>query len=165
MLVARITTDDTQVSRRTRETNAIESLVAHAFGRKLTIAHRPDGSPYLLHKPSVFISVTHSLEYAALAIAPFPVGIDIEQPREQLRRVATKVFSPTEISKLTSLPLLLRAWTLKEALYKLNPTPEASFFKTNISLDPPKVDSLDARILLEKDFVNPSAHLSVVAAL
>ena len=71
-------------------------------------------------------SISHSGDRVAAAIAPFPVGIDLEcqsRPRD-LQALAEMAFSPTECAELIGLPESERAstfylyWTLKEAVGK-----------------------------------------------
>lgn len=67
------------------------------------------------------LSLTHSPRYAAAVLHPTrPVGIDLEAPRETLRRVAPRILSPTELAHADGdLYRLAVYWTAKEALYKL----------------------------------------------
>ena len=69
------------------------------------------------------LSLSHSGDHVAAAIAPFPIGIDIEIPRKQrdLLALADYTFSPEESAELQAVPadeqsaLFYRFWTLKEA--------------------------------------------------
>src|ERR1700761_2602799 len=55
------------------------------------------GKPYLVTIP-YHISLSHSFEYAAVMISKSsPVGIDIEQIREKVERIADKFMSPSEM--------------------------------------------------------------------
>ena len=64
------------------------------------------------------------------------VGVDIEQWREQLVRVAPRVLSESEMAVYgASSDLLLRAWTMKETLYKAALTPGLDF-RRDIVLPP-----------------------------
>ena len=162
ILISAIPAPDGREGRREREQGAVLALLRHALGEDCTLGHRPDGAPFVAERPSVFISVSHSMHYAALAIAHCPIGIDLEEPREQLRRVASRVFSPEELSACPTLFVLTRAWTLKEALYKLSPSPAACDFRTNISIDPPAVCGRVAEIVFEKSLAGPDAILTAV---
>lgn len=148
--------------RRAREREAVAGLLSELLPGAL-IAHRPDGAPYLEGMPDVYISISHSVHYAAIALAPFPIGIDIEEPREQLRRVASRVLSDSELAAADTLPSLLHAWTVKEALYKLAPSPEACDFRSYITVNPPTVNHHPAKILLTHTLPPPPACISVVS--
>lgn len=109
-------------TRRRAEIEAVDRLLAAALPGGYTLAHDTDGAPRLIAGGAPAISVSHSRTHAAVALAPcgVAVGIDIETPREQLRRVAPRVLSPDELAACADgdMDALLRAWTLKEALYK-----------------------------------------------
>ncbi len=150
-------------TRQERSQSAVMALLRHALGPDVELAHREDGAPLLPGHPGLFVSISHSRNYAAVVLAPYPVGTDVEEPREQLLRVAPRVLSDRELASCRKLPEVLRAWTLKEALYKLHPGPEACDFRGNISIDPPAVTGRPARIVLEVDLAAPPAHISVVA--
>lgn len=91
----------------------------------LRVAHTPAGAPVLADDPARHISISHSRTHLAVALSTAgPVGIDIETPRPQLQRVAPRVLSAAELEAYGAEPDgLLRAWTLKEALYKAALTP------------------------------------------
>lgn len=119
-------------SPRNAERRAVAALAEAAFGPGVEISHRPDGSPYI-NKEGIYISVSHSRHHAALAVAAHEVGIDIEQQRTQLIRIAGRFLSAEEQKIYNTPALILRAWTLKEASYKaLRPDTPA----TKIALPP-----------------------------
>ncbi len=121
-------------SRREAERAAVGRLVAEAIGTDVAVMHREDGAPYIFGGPH--ISISHSRDLAALAISPaHPVGIDAEQWRETLRRVAKKFLSDVEMELFTSDNELLRAWTIKEAVYKIAGG-AALDFRHNIAITP-----------------------------
>ncbi len=110
---------DGHQSRREAERSAIDRIICVALGDGVTIGHRQSGAPYLIGC-DLNISVSHSLHYAVIALSPSGgIGVDIEDARPQLRRVAARVLSEPELAVYSATDeLLLRAWTLKEALYK-----------------------------------------------
>lgn len=83
------------------------------------------------------LSLTHDGRYAAAVMHPsHPVGIDLETPRETLRRVAPRVLSPTELAHADNdLHRLAVYWTAKEALYKLYGK-RGLFFSTQLHVAP-----------------------------
>lgn len=94
------------------------------------------GKPFLKNS-SLQISLSHCHEVAAVVIHRHKVvGIDIEQPRTQLRRVAPKFLSETEMrfteQDIVSLSLV---WSAKEALYKLYGRKQL-FFKEELNIMP-----------------------------
>lgn len=124
---APIATDGGRGARREAEKAATARLVTTLFGPGATVAHSPDGAPRLIlpntptATPAPEISISHSLHTVALAVgrARRPIGVDIEQPRQQLVRVAARFLAPEEIPiHAAGAENLLRAWTAKEAAFK-----------------------------------------------
>lgn len=107
-----------------REEAGVRTLLCEVFGPGAQRQHDDAGRPSLFVdglRQNVNISISHSRHFAVLTCAPADVeiGIDIEEPRDQLARVAPRVLSAEELSAYGgSADGLLRAWTLKEALYK-----------------------------------------------
>lgn len=123
--------------RRERERKGVEALLTEIFGQCVQLCHTPEGAPYIDGFGGA-ISISHSRDYACVALSESRVvGVDIEQPREQLRRVAPRVLSDKELNAYAvSDKLLLRAWTLKEALYKAAFIPGLDFREQiNLPLD------------------------------
>jgi len=96
------------------------------------------GKPYLVKLP-YHISLSHSFDYAAVMMSRSgPVGIDIEQVREKVERIAYKFLKPDEltfISESDPVKHLYAAWCAKEAAYKCFGQKEVSF-ADNITLEP-----------------------------
>lgn len=105
-------------TRRELEREAVRRLVRAAFGPEAVLEHRADGSPIIAAAGELQISVSHSRHLAVLAVAPTAVGVDIEEPREQLLRVAGRFMTPEEQRNYPTPELILKAWTLKEAAFK-----------------------------------------------
>ena len=87
--------------------------------------HKESGAPYILTGDGCdtlhSVSISHCSDTAMLAVAPegTAIGIDCEHFRKALRNVAPRVLSANEMPGWTaSDTLLLRAWTIKEAVYK-----------------------------------------------
>ncbi len=122
---APIATDGSRGSRREAEKAATARLVTTLFGPGATVEHSPDGAPRLILPDTATtapeISISHSLHTVVLAVgrAGRPIGVDIEQPRQQLVRVAARFLAPEEIPiHGAGEESLLRAWTAKEAAFK-----------------------------------------------
>ena len=92
---------------------------------ELTIAE--DGAPEI---PKKFCSMSHSVQYAVASLGDRPVGVDIEQHRPQIERIAKKFLHQEELNRWPDnekIPWLTRLWTAKEALYKVMRQPGLSF--------------------------------------
>jgi phosphopantetheine--protein transferase-like protein len=96
------------------------------------------GKPYLVSLP-YHISLSHSFDYAAVMISKkHPVGIDIEQIKEKVERIAHKFLKKKELNFINpdhKIEHLYACWCAKEALYKCNGEKEISFLD-NILLNP-----------------------------
>jgi 4'-phosphopantetheinyl transferase len=85
----------------------------------------PVGSDYQL-------SLSHSFPYAAVLLDAYQsVGIDLEQPKEKLLRIAPRMFHPTELADAgTDLIKLCIYWCAKEALVKVYGKKDLTFAKS-----------------------------------
>jgi phosphopantetheine--protein transferase-like protein len=115
------------------------------------------GKPYLVKLP-YHISLSHSFDYAAVMISKTrPVGIDIEQIKEKVERIAHKFMRPEEMAFIDDqhkIEQLYVCWCAKEAVYKCYGQKEVSF-ADNILLKPFNFDKegqVNARLI--KDAVN-----------
>ena len=103
--------------------NALKSL-----GQSTTeLMVASDGAPEI---PEKFCSMSHSLQYAVVGVANRPVGVDIEQHRPQIERIAKKFLHQEEAKQVPEhhkIVWLTRLWTAKEALYKVMRQPGLSF--------------------------------------
>jgi phosphopantetheinyl transferase len=109
-------------ARRNREWLASRLLMHHMNVPKLT--YLPNGKPVL---PAGQLSISHCDNLVALVLADSPVGIDVQQPTEQIRTILTKFCSPAEQARLMSAshadPLsalrdMTIIWSAKEAIFK-----------------------------------------------
>lgn len=78
------------------------------------------GKPFL-KKHQHQISLSHSFPYVAAQLdGGTPVGIDLEQPKEKLKAIAHRVFSPEEVADAgDNIIKLCIYWCAKETLYKI----------------------------------------------
>ncbi len=101
-------------------------------------------------------NLSHSGNFAALAIADRPVGIDIELVRSITDDIAGRFFSPAEVHALRKLPsseqeaAFFRCWTRKEAFVKALGTGlnyPLSSFDVSVADEPyPRVLRADAEV-------------------
>ena len=84
-------------------------------------------TPYALHydafgKPHLadgkFISITHSHNFAAIAVGDNPLGIDIEKERLKVQRIAPKFLHNLENMSEETDRFRTTQWCIKEAAYK-----------------------------------------------
>ncbi len=116
----------TNSPRRKREIIASHLLIKDILGEDVSIAHDENGAPMLVGAQG-HISISHSATEIAIAINTHcPIGIDIENWRDQLTKVKSRFLSQQEIDIYSTPQLMLQAWTIKEALYKVAQTPGIS---------------------------------------
>ena len=81
----------------------------------------PEGKPFLAGNPA-FVSLSHSGDYAACAIAPVPVGVDIQRIVPVSARAVRRFCTAGELAWLERQPDPQRAaialWALKESYLK-----------------------------------------------
>ncbi|MFZ3567416.1 4'-phosphopantetheinyl transferase family protein [Streptomyces sp. BH097] len=86
----------------------------------------PHGRPALVDTPGLHFSLSHSGDLALVALAPAPVGADVEElPSSQVAGELTAVLHPRERAELAALAepeerrlAVARAWVRKEAYLK-----------------------------------------------
>lgn len=142
-------------SRRERERMAVNSLVEQVFpGCKL--CHKSSGAPFI-DIPGVHVSVSHSRNYAVLAVSESAVGIDIEEQRaQQLERVVTRFMSDAD---LKACPNLLDAWTAKEAVFKAAGVDDAML--ADISFETDTLATLGTRRFAIRRFHRPPLTIAI----
>ncbi|MBQ2046988.1 MAG: 4'-phosphopantetheinyl transferase superfamily protein [Muribaculaceae bacterium] len=112
--------------RRKREIIARHLIIKDIWGESVNITHDENGAP-LLCGVDGYISISHSATEIAVAYNPLHnIGIDIENWREQIIKVKSRFLSPQEMNIYTTPQLMLKAWTLKEAIYKVAQSPGIS---------------------------------------
>lgn len=93
---------------------AVQQLLLKAGIDPIEMQHDAAGIPRL---PSQYISISHAKGYAAIALGSTPLGVDIEQLRDQVQRITSKFMHTSENFAQTT-PELIQLWTAKEAVYK-----------------------------------------------
>lgn len=120
------------LTRREAITRAENRAIGLLYGENTKILHDLSGAPYLKlpkgKKRSFSLSHSHSM--LALLDAPpdYSVGVDVEEFRSQIIRVAPRVMNPSEIAlagsfteihpEQTVIRTLTRIWCAKEAVFK-----------------------------------------------
>lgn len=108
---------------------AANVLLRYAAARMLGVPMRdvttdslPSGQP-VLPGTGLYCSVSHTDGLCVCAVSDVPVGIDAEKLREAPMRVAKRIFSPAEQSRVASSDdphtEFFRIWTMRESVVKL----------------------------------------------
>ncbi|MDE6324208.1 MAG: 4'-phosphopantetheinyl transferase superfamily protein [Paramuribaculum sp.] len=125
-------------SRLEAERTAVAHLIRTIFGPEASCGHHADGAPYVIGRLKTSVSISHCNGCAAVAVSPDgnPVGIDIELPRPQLRRIAPRFLTPAEQELYGASDLqLLKVWTAKEATFKCARMAQLVVSKISVDLE------------------------------
>lgn len=95
---------------------------------QIAFAAGPNGKPHLAGRSGIEFNMSHSGRWVALAVAPDPVGVDVESVRGIDLGLADRFFAPEEAAELNALPesgrpsFFFSLWTLKESFLKAHGT-------------------------------------------
>lgn len=106
-----------------------EGLLLYALredgrGTRLSCAYGENGKPRLLGEDGFSFNLSHSGEYAMLAVSDAELGCDIEQIRDADPRLIRYVLTPEELADLKAVDETARSaqffryWVLKESCMK-----------------------------------------------
>ena len=115
--------------------------------REIELRLGPNGKPELAgfdREPTPHFNLSHSGEMVTIAVAPTPVGVDVEQLRDlaDLPGLARHSLGADERSALDALPVARRAegfiaaWTRKEAYLKARGLGLAQLKSVSVNVDP-----------------------------
>lgn len=151
------------LEKRRRERATVYRLLNTIAPYGSLIRHTPSGQPLLYPDRQLYLSVSHSDTFAAVATAKFPVGVDIETISGRLSRIApkflsqsetnllkiliqshtgekstsaTKEFGGNEDSEYRKLALLTAFWTAKEAIFKVTGADGLVISQIQLTCDP-----------------------------
>ncbi len=94
-------------------------LLSNILGKDFILEYQPNGKPYLL-QPKKNISISHSKEYVAIAIAEKAIGIDIEKIDKRILKLKEKILNSREVNRFFAADerVLHIIWGIKESVYK-----------------------------------------------
>lgn len=113
-------------------------LINRLLNKKIDnlLAYSPKGQP-LLDQIQSKISISHSKNWVSVYIDTNPeasnIGIDIEFPRPNILKLASKFISPSDIDPEGKPEMALLVWSAKEVLYKIY-AEKSLDFKTHLSV-------------------------------
>lgn len=94
------------------------------------IDYKENGEPYFT-QCDLYLSISHTKNYVAVAVAPFKIGIDIEHTSDRVLRITKKFLNQEELKTLAKTnnqaATALLFWCAKEAMYKKMTEKEAEF--------------------------------------
>jgi 4'-phosphopantetheinyl transferase len=122
---------------------SVRKLLETAGYTDFDLFYDENGKPHL--KDGKHISITHSFDFSSIIISNQPTGIDLEQKREKIIRIARKFtdfdnnfFDKSNIEQTTR--QLTAIWGVKEAIYKYHSQKGLSL-KQHINVLPFNVNS------------------------
>lgn len=94
-------------------------LLSNVLGKEFILEYQSNGKPYLL-QPKKNISISHSKEYVAIAIAEKKIGIDIEKIDTRILKLKEKILNSREANRFVAADerVLHIIWGIKESVYK-----------------------------------------------
>lgn len=105
----------------------------------LGLEELPGGKPYCPAAPAFHFNLSHSGGWAVCAVAPCPVGVDVQEERP-VRPALLRKFSPGEQAQLAVRPAsaFFDLWALKEAAAKCTGRcgVPGVLYGSEVSLDP-----------------------------
>lgn len=95
--------------------------IRNLFFPEFEIHYHESGKPFII-SPNHYISISHSRNYLGFSVAPFPIGLDIEECDKRVLKIKDRFLNLEEkkIINEESIIQLTSAWCIKESLYKLN---------------------------------------------
>ena len=131
--------------RRRRIQQLLKNCVLNDARVSGSVRYEKSGKPVLNGR---YISITHSGNGAAAALANLPVGIDMQEPDDRLLFLYPKFMHPSEYEDFSTRRIddLLRLWTAKESVYKWAGIPGLSL-RRDIIIHPLKRDLAYAEII------------------
>lgn len=124
--------------KRKKEWLCVRILLRALTNEDLIIYYNENRKPLL--KNTIFnVSISHSRNYVAVYLDQDKcLGIDIEEPREQILKITSKFLSPTELTYLPKENKISKAtilWCIKEAMYKFY-SKKLLDFKKELAIEP-----------------------------
>jgi phosphopantetheinyl transferase len=133
---------------------------------KHEITYLKNGKP-VLENSSKHISISHSKNFVAFALAESEIGIDIEECNERILKVKDRFLNETEKSffNLNSIVELTIAWCVKEALFKLNGNDGLDFKTDLIIMNWDKASTINAKMLEDSKWKEVKLHVEKIGNL
>lgn len=125
-----VSLDNINNETRQKERLASRLLIETLCNGYQAVDYKENGEPCFT-QCDLYLSISHTKNYVAVAVAPFKIGIDIEHTSDRVLRITKKFLNHTELAELTNTsnpaPTALLYWCAKEAMYKKMTEKEAEF--------------------------------------
>jgi len=107
---------------------SVRMLLKHCGYSDFDLFYDENGKPHL--KDGKHISISHSFDFSAIAIGTQNVGIDIEQCKEKVLRIASRFMDIAHLENLSHQQQIQKAtviWGIKESIFKIKNEKGISF--------------------------------------
>lgn len=132
------------------------------YNSRLEIKYLSNGKP-VIENGSEHVSISHSKNYVAFAVAPYKIGIDIEEIHERILKVNGRFLNQSELELFNSNSLedLTVAWCAKETLFKLNDDSGLDFKTDLIIKNWDKNSTILAEMKQNSQWVKVNLHFEI----
>ncbi|MCG2610897.1 4'-phosphopantetheinyl transferase superfamily protein [Flavobacterium sp. SM15] len=99
---------------------SVRMLLQHCGYSDFDLYYDQLGKPHL--KDGTHISISHSFDFSAIVLSEKNIGLDIEQVKEKVLRIAPRFMNVSHLEHLTEADQTKKAtviWGIKEAIFKL----------------------------------------------
>ena len=98
----------------------IRNILQNILNIEENVKYHADGKPFF--ETALHISISHTADYVAVGIAAQDLGIDIQEIRQNIISISSRVFSVDELSlpfHASDIEKATYLWTAKESLFKM----------------------------------------------
>lgn len=107
---------------------AIRKILEHLGLEDSDLTYSSEGKPQL--KGYKHVSISHSSEFSTIATSDYPIGIDLEQIKPKILKIAPRFMDCNHLKDLNEIESQLKAtfvWGIKESIFKIKNIPGISF--------------------------------------
>jgi len=107
---------------------SVRMLLKHCGYSDFDLFYDENGKPHL--KDGKHISISHSFDFSAIAISDQIIGIDIEQCKEKVLRIAPRFMDISHLENISHQEQIQKAtviWGIKESIFKIKNEKGISF--------------------------------------
>lgn len=109
---------------------AVRMLLQHIGYNDFDLYYDAFGKPHL--SDGKCISISHSHTFSAIAISDHPIGLDVEQVKEKILKIASRFMDVSHLENLSETEKMKKAtviWGIKESIFKIKNESGISFPK------------------------------------
>ena len=126
---------------------AVRMLLQHIGYTDFDLYYDAFGKPHLTDGKC--ISISHSHTFSAIAISDQPIGLDVEQVKEKILKIASRFMDVSHLNNLSEIEKRIKAtviWGIKESIFKIKNIEGISFqnhiFEEDFSFEDKKASAM-----------------------